>query len=37
VLANFPEVQVERYLLNFEGVWHVPAERDAASELLVSA
>jgi hypothetical protein len=37
VLANFPDVQVERYLVDFEGVWDVPAEQEAASEFSVPA
>lgn len=37
VLANFPEVQVERYLLDFEGVWEVPADRNATIQLSASA
>jgi hypothetical protein len=37
VLANFPEVQVERYLLDFEGVWHVPAAQTENSEVSIPA
>ena len=37
VLANFPEVQVERYLLDFEGVWEIPADKQADTKLLVPA
>lgn len=37
VLANFPDVEVERYLLDFEGVWVVPADRNAPAQLSVSA
>jgi hypothetical protein len=35
VLATFPDVQVERYLLDFEGVWEVPqaGEDSAAKEI----
>ena len=36
VLTNFPEVRVERYLLDFEGVWEIPAEQ-GASKVLISA
>jgi carbonic anhydrase len=34
VLATFPEVQVERYLLNFEGVWSVPAAEQETNSLI---
>jgi hypothetical protein len=37
VLANFPEVQVERYLLDFEGVWHVAAEQTQNSDVSIPA
>lgn len=37
VLATFPEVQVERYLIDFEGVWDVPAESGSPSKLEMSA
>jgi len=37
VLATFPEVQVERYLIDFEGVWDVPAESGGASTFELSA
>ena len=37
VLATFPEVQVERYLIDFEGVWDVPAESGSSSKLEMSA
>ena len=37
VLTKFPEVEVERYLLDFEGVWLVPPHPTANSRVLVSA
>jgi len=37
VLANFPEVEVERYLLDFEGVWEVPAICTEAATLEMPA
>lgn len=37
VLATFPDVQVERYLIDFEGVWDVPAESGSPSKLEMSA
>lgn len=38
VLATFPEIAVERYLLNFEGVWEVPATQgEPVSAFSISA
>jgi hypothetical protein len=37
VLANFPDIQVERYLLDFEGVWEVPASKDETNKFEMSA